>query len=65
MKRLLRLVVSLVSVLMWTTTVAQTPAKVEVIVFAGGFNWPIPLKNSMFGGSRNGVRSKIGGLLRV
>src|SRR6266496_4936339 len=41
MKRLLRLVVSLVSVLMWTTTLAQTPAKLEVIVFAGGFNWPL------------------------
>jgi ABC-type nitrate/sulfonate/bicarbonate transport system substrate-binding protein len=26
---------------MWTTTLAQTPAKLEVIVFAGGFNWPI------------------------
>src|SRR5881227_3992163 len=35
------LLVSLVSLLMFTTALAQTPAKLEVIVFAGGFNWPI------------------------
>jgi ABC-type nitrate/sulfonate/bicarbonate transport system substrate-binding protein len=41
MKRFHRLLVSLASVLMITTTLAQSPAKLEVIVFAGGFNWPI------------------------
>lgn len=39
--RLLRLVVALLSGLVTMSTLAQTPAKLEVIVFAGGFNWPI------------------------
>ena len=41
MKALLRLLVALASVLVITTAPAQSPAKLEVIVFAGGFNWPI------------------------
>ena len=39
--RLLRLVVPLLSGLLTMSTLAQAPAKLEVIVFAGGFNWPI------------------------
>ena len=38
MNRFHRLLVSLASVLMITPTLAQSPAKLEVIVFAGGFN---------------------------
>ena len=39
--RLFRLVVALLSGLVTMSTLAQAPAKLEVIVFAGGFNWPI------------------------
>jgi ABC-type nitrate/sulfonate/bicarbonate transport system substrate-binding protein len=41
MNPLLRLLVALASISIITTTPAQTPARLEVIVFAGGFNWPI------------------------
>jgi len=41
MNPLLRLLVALASISIITTTHAQTPARLEVIVFAGGFNWPI------------------------
>ena len=37
----LRVVVALLSALVTMSTLAQGPAKLEVIVFAGGFNWPI------------------------
>ncbi len=41
MNPLLRLLVALASISIIATTHAQTPARLEVIVFAGGFNWPI------------------------
>lgn len=41
MKPFLRLLVVLGSVLMTTTTLAQSAFRLEVVVFPGGFNWPI------------------------
>jgi len=41
MKPLLRLLVACASMLIVSATSAQSPAKLEVIVFPGGFNWPI------------------------
>src|SRR4051812_42827781 len=38
---LLRMMVALLSALIMTGAAAQQPARLEVIVFAGGFNWPI------------------------
>lgn len=37
----LRLLVALACISIIATTAAQTPARLEVIVFPGGFNWPI------------------------
>ena len=37
----LRVVAALLSGLVTTSTLAEEPARLEVIVFAGGFNWPI------------------------
>src|SRR4051812_47357904 len=37
----LRIMVALLSALITTGAAAQQPARLEVIVFAGGFNWPI------------------------
>jgi ABC-type nitrate/sulfonate/bicarbonate transport system substrate-binding protein len=39
--RLLRVVVALLLGMVTMSTLAQTPATLNVIVFAGGFNWPI------------------------
>ena len=41
MNPLLRLLVALASISIIATAPAQTPASLEVIVFPGGFNWPI------------------------
>ena len=41
MKPLLSLLVAFLSLLIVPTTLAQSPARLEVIVFPGGFNWPI------------------------
>jgi len=58
-KPLLRLLVALALVLFITTTPAQSPAKLELIVFAGGFNWPIWVaqENGFF--PENGVQVNI------
>jgi hypothetical protein len=37
----LRVVVALLSGLVTMSTLAEGPTRLEVIVFAGGFNWPI------------------------
>jgi ABC-type nitrate/sulfonate/bicarbonate transport system substrate-binding protein len=41
MKSALRLLLALASTFVITMTSAQSPARLEVIVFPGGFNWPI------------------------
>jgi len=41
MNPLLRLLVALASISIIATASAQTPTRLEVIVFPGGFNWPI------------------------
>jgi len=59
MKALLRLSVALASVLVITTAPAQSPAKLEVIVFAGGFNWPIWVAEEKGFFRENGVEVNI------
>src|SRR5438132_221626 len=41
MSSVLRIFLAFASMLIVPTTLAQSPAKLEVIVFPGGFNWPI------------------------
>ena len=41
MNSVLRIFLAFASMLIVPTTLAQSPAKLEVIVFPGGFNWPI------------------------
>src|SRR5438105_2425496 len=41
MKRLVSVLAACASLLIFTSSPAQTPAKLDVIVFPGGFNWPL------------------------
>ncbi len=59
MKSLLRLLVACASMLIVPTTSAQSPAKLEVIVFPGGFNWPIWVAQEKGFFRENGVEVNI------
>ncbi|TMG84694.1 MAG: ABC transporter substrate-binding protein [Betaproteobacteria bacterium] len=59
MKSLLRLLVAFASMLIIPTTPAQSPARLEVIVFPGGFNWPIWVAQEKGFFRENGVEVNI------
>jgi len=59
MKPAVRLLLALASLFVIATTSAQSPAKLEVIVFPGGFNWPIWVAQEKGFFRENGVEVNI------
>ena len=59
MNSALRIFVAFASMLIVPTTLAQSPARLEVIVFPGGFNWPIWVAQEKGFFRENGVEVNI------
>ena len=59
MNSVLRIFVAFASMLIIPTTLAQSPARLEVIVFPGGFNWPIWVAQEKGFFRENGVEVNI------
>ena len=59
MNSVLRIFLAFASMLIVPTTLAQSPAKLEVIVFPGGFNWPIWVAQEKGFFRENGVEVNI------
>ena len=59
MNSVLRIFLAFASMLIVPTTLAQSPARLEVIVFPGGFNWPIWVAQEKGFFRENGVEVNI------